>query len=89
MSMHVSNGDDRPTQPEVEAETADPGAVKLSVACGPHETPTLVPPSEDEPPPTVRWTPPPVLIARSRFERNADKLRRRVISPPTAPWTRR
>jgi hypothetical protein len=32
-----------------------------------HQTSTLLPPAESEPPPTARWTPPPALIESSRF----------------------
>jgi hypothetical protein len=67
-------------------------ATALCAATDAHQRPTLVPPSSDEletePPPTVRWTPPPVLIARSRFDERVDDARRGSTAA-TTEWTRR
>ncbi len=67
MTIDVSDGDDLCG---TESDSTTEEVPALSAASNAHDTPTLVPPppDEDAEPPTVRWTPPPVLLARSRFD---------------------
>ncbi len=70
MNIQVPEGDERSIETEAAAELLQANARDI------HETPTFLPPPDEspdsEPPPTARWTPPPALIARSRFPERAD-----------------
>lgn len=64
MNIHLSDCNERLSAAEIE-RLATATAAATSVTSNAHETPTLVPPLDDSPP-TVRWTPPPALLAFSQ-----------------------
>ncbi len=70
MNIQELEGDEHAIETEADAAPLRADARDI------HDTPTFLPPPdespESEPPPTARWTPPPALIAYSRFEERAD-----------------
>jgi hypothetical protein len=66
MNIHLTDRSEWLSAAEIERlATATTPAASTSVSSDACDTPTLVPPSDDSPP-TVRWTPPPILLAFSQ-----------------------
>jgi hypothetical protein len=86
MNIDSSDGNGRLTATEIDSEES--AAAELSPS-DVHQTPTLVPPPADEAPPTVRWTPPPTLIAFSRFDAGPVNTRRNRVDARAGVSSRR
>jgi len=64
MNIHLSDRSEWLSAAEIERLASDTiAAAATSVTSDAHDAPTLVPPMDDDSPPTVRWTPPPALLA--------------------------